>query len=98
MAFTKIWPKLLNVTEVTVCVQNVCLAAMAFTSVCTEHTLPPLQLPLSVQNIIVAAISVTIVCADACVFATVVISACGQVILQRSGLFLFRQGIAIVSQ
>jgi len=40
------------------CVQNVCLAAMAFTSVCAEHTLPPLRLPASVKNIIVAAISV----------------------------------------
>jgi len=41
-----------------VCVLSVCLAAMAFTSVCAEHTLLPLQLPMSVQNIIVAAISV----------------------------------------
>jgi hypothetical protein len=37
---------------------------MAFMSVCTEHTLPPLQLPVSAQNIIVAAMSVTIVCAE----------------------------------
>lgn len=47
-----------------VCVQNICLAAMAFTGVCTEHTLLPLQLPVSVHNIIVVAISLTIVCAE----------------------------------